>query len=159
MPVPSTIVAVVFFVGCLAGCLIPVGRMLPKIAAGQPAIDVAAQQIAEYDQKVVAFAHKAERMLLCAPTGQLGKASKETEEAFDAADDDKSGLLITQEVLTALEKYQVKGATLTDVTSMVEGGDADADGKLYAYNRTGDTCVPKLTCSHSHASPILPQVC
>lgn len=124
MPLPSTLVTLVFFGGCLAGCLIPVVRMLPKIGA--------AQQIVAYDQKVIAFAHKAERMLLCSPSGELGKASKETEEAFDAGDEDKSGFLITEELLTALEKYQVKGATPTDVKSMVEGGDADADGKLYA---------------------------
>ena len=104
--------------------------MLPRFAEGNQAVQSAAQHITEYDKKVVAFAHKAELRLFCSPGGELGKASKESEEAFYNGDVDKDGSLSVDEVTVALEKLQVKAITLEECKSMVEGGDADSNGTL-----------------------------
>ena len=51
------------FCACLrAACLIPLVRKFPTVMEGQ-----IAQVIAEYDLKVVTFAHRAERVMLCSP--------------------------------------------------------------------------------------------
>ena len=112
--------------------MIPVGRSLPKIVGGQELLQGVSERIAEYDRKVLVLAHKAERVLLCSPAGKLGKASKESEEAFNDGDTDKDGALSAAEVALALAKLEVKTITLEESMSMVEGGDADSDGKLFS---------------------------
>lgn len=125
MPLPSTLVWSLFFVGMLGACLIPLVRKFPTVMEGQ-----IAQVIAEYDLKVVTFAHRAERVMLCSPGGRLGKASDETQEAFKEGDLDNNGSLSADEISFGLKKFKVEGITLAMSLAMLSGGDSDADGVL-----------------------------
>jgi len=125
MPLPGTIIWVVFVLGLVAASTVPVLRWYPDVMEGK-----IYKVIAEYDQKVIAFAHRAERVLLCSPGGKLGKASKETIEAFDQGDLDKDGLLSVDEISFGLMKLNVEKITLEHSLAMLAGGDTDNDDKL-----------------------------
>ena len=144
MPIPHNVVWGTMLLGVIAACMVPLGRMYPDIIGGK-----VAEQIAIYDQKVIAFAHKTERLMLCAPGGKLGKATKTTEEAFNEGDLDKNGSLSSDELSPALKKLGVEKITLEQCQGMIQGADADADGVL---------SKEEFHCAAGHASALYAKV-
>ena len=80
-----------------------------------------ADHIARYDDSVVEFATKAERLMLCSAGGNLGSASKESGEAFSSGDLDQSGSLVADELTFALKQAGVEGITLKQAQAMIKG--------------------------------------
>jgi hypothetical protein len=120
MPVPHTVVWATCVLGLAVAALVPVARRLPD--------ENVTRIVRELDQKVVAFAVKAERVMLCFPGGKkITTVSKESEETFAEGDLNKDGQLAPDELTFALKNLHLSMET---AQAMVQGGDADMDGAL-----------------------------